>query len=392
MSLTGDYYLETTRSSHSTLRYKDIYIHSKYDPVKEGINLVRDIITTGKKCIIIYGMGLAYHVEALIRRNQELKIIIIERSPEIISYLKKTKRDRLFQSVRLYLGDINSLESWLFEIIEENEADSILQYQHKVSVSLDPDYYAMAEKLVGNCIKYKLQSYLTTLAFSGRWHENILKNLIAIHRCHRISQKSDLPIFLIGSGPSLDLHIEKLSQLNNMGLVVALAPAYKRLLDAGVEVHYLISVDGGKANLSHFLPEDRQDDNSVLITTLSVCPAVIRHWKGDILLINQSLPLEDKLLTGWLNIPMRGNVALAAFSVARHLSSGDIYLMGLDFAFSRGLYHFRGNRLELGLLASTGRFLSMEKQLYSMIHRFRCASVASFDGDRVLTNLAMQSY
>ncbi|MDH5680127.1 MAG: DUF115 domain-containing protein [Spirochaetota bacterium] len=390
--MTGEYSLEKSRNSLPTLKYKDIYIHSKYDPAKEGENLIRDILWENKKCIVIYGMGLAYHVEALIRQKHELKIIIIEKSPEILSLLKKTNRDKLFHSVRLYLGDLNGLEPWLFQAIEEYEADSVLQFQHKVSVSLDPDYYNLAGKIVANCIKYKLQSYITTLGFSRRWHENILKNLRAIDRCHRISKKSDLPVFIIGSGPSLDQHIKELSSLNNKGLVIAIAPVYQRLLDAGVEVHYLITVDGGIANLRHFLPEDKRHANTVLITTLSACPAAIRLWEGEILLINQSLSLEKRILEHCPEVPMRGNVALAAFSVAQHLSDGAIYLIGLDFAFSRGLYHFKGNRLELSLLSSTGRFKSMETMLYSMIHRFSTSVVESFDGERVLTNLAMRSY
>ncbi len=386
------YTLELSKKGQSTLKYKDKYLHSKYDPIKEGMKLASSLPFKGKKYVIISGLALGYHITPLLDGDQKINVLVLESSVEVVNYLEKTFRLSLLREAKLFFGDLSYLNNWLFQHIEEDQSDSILFFDHKPSIEIDPDYYKKAKIIVNNVLKYKLQSYLTTLGFAQRWHENSLKNLKAYSRFSMLSQKSDLPIFLVGSGPSLDDQIKHLSKLANVGIIIAFAPAYHRLVEEGVSVHFLISIDGGIANRIHLSQYRLRDESTVLISTLSVTPHLFHLWKGDILLLNLELPIEEYLLDDIPGIPMQGNVALAAYWMAQKMTSGDIYLIGMDFAFTNGAYHFKGNQLEDTLAFSGNRLRPYDRRFYDIISRFKKTTIPGQDGKEIQTNLAMQSY
>ncbi len=392
MPTESHYSLESSKKGPVTLKYKHKYLHSKYDPIKEGIKLASSLPIEGKKNIIIFGLALGYHITPLLDRDQMINVIVIESSVEVPGCLKKCHRLSLLKDVKLFFGDLSQLNNWFFQNIEEEYSDSILLFDYIPSLGIDPDYYKKAKTIVNDVFKYKLQSYLTTLGFGRRWHENCLKNLKLYSRFSVLDNKSTLPVFLVGSGPSLDDQIMKLPELSNRGIVIALAPGYHRLVEEGVRVHFLVSTDGGIANRIHLSQNGPRDEATILISTLSVTPRILRLWDGNILIMNLELPLEDYLLDDIPGIPMQGNVALAAFWIAQRISSGPIYLLGMDFAFTRGAYHFKGNRMEDILTFSGDKVRPYDTRFYDIISRFKRVAVPGHNGTEIKTNLAMQSY
>ncbi len=386
------YTLELSKKGLPTLKYKDKYLHSKYDPINEGIKLANSLPTEGKRNIIIFGLALGYHITPLLDRDPMINVIVIESSVEVLGCLKECNRWSLLKNVKLFFGDLSQLNNWFFQNIEEEQSDSILLFDYIPSIGIDPNYYEKAKKIVNDVFKYKLQSYLTTLGFGKRWHENCLKNLKLYSRFSVLVNKSTLPVFLVGSGPSLDDQITKLPELSNRGIVIALAPTYHRLVEEGVRVHFLVSTDGGIANRIHLSQHGPRNEATILISTLSVTPYILRLWKGNILIMNLELPLEEYLLDDIPGIPMQGNVALAAFWIAQRITSGPIYLIGMDFAFTRGAYHFKGNRMEDILAFSGNKVRPYDTRFYDIISRFKQVTIPGQDGTEIKTNLAMQSY
>ncbi len=385
--------LQTSKNGLPILKYKDICLHSPYDPVRDAQKSLSSLDFKNKKIIIIYGLALGYHVEYILNLNLKSQIIVIEKNPEIIEYLKKSHRLDIFRNhIHLFVDDLKTLENSLDFLIEEQSADNIIQWDHKPSLSIGEEYYNQAKFCVNKILKIKLQSYITTLGFSKRWHENILKNLKYIRHFYKLNKKLDVPVFIIGSGPGLDDHLRHLPSLKNYGIIIALAPVFHHLIKQGIDPHFVISTDAGIANRIHHLPDNSSISKTILVTSLSVSSYIFKTWKGDILIINQKLPLEDYLLDNTMEIPMKGTVFISSFELAKQISSGPIILLGLDFAYHKGKYHFCENNMEKIFLFKSNKLNNFDNQLHQFLQRFQKVILKGYYNDDILTNSSMESY
>ena len=76
--------LEETRNGQNTIKVNGIYLHSKYDPIKEAIsfvnaNIEEDQNTSG---YLVLGLGLGYHVAELANRTNK-QITVLEPNKEL---------------------------------------------------------------------------------------------------------------------------------------------------------------------------------------------------------------------------------------------------------------------------------------------------------------------
>ena len=62
--------IQETRSGEKTVAIasgdkRPVFLHSRYDPVKEANQLVGGVVTDDKFCFVVGGLGLGYHILAL---------------------------------------------------------------------------------------------------------------------------------------------------------------------------------------------------------------------------------------------------------------------------------------------------------------------------------------
>ena len=55
----------TARNDLPTLRYQGRLLHSLYDPIAEAEKLVVPLVEAGPELIVLFGLGLGYHLNAL---------------------------------------------------------------------------------------------------------------------------------------------------------------------------------------------------------------------------------------------------------------------------------------------------------------------------------------
>ncbi len=381
------YSIEISKNGYPTLKFNESYIHSRYNPVLEGLRLTKTLDIDNKNCIIVFGMGLGYHIMPLLELG--IRILVIEKNPDIINCLRQVGYTNRFSSIHLYTGDVLGIELWLSDRV--SEGDSVIFFDHNPSSKLDTHYYNTAKNIAYGIIKSNIHSYITSLGFSKRWHENVIKNVIHLNRFLKVNKNVDMPVFIIGSGPTLDQNIDKLAKIKNKGILICLAPSYRRLLASNIIPDFVISTDGGIANRMH-ISGHSFNNKSILITSLSVSTNIINTWKGNILIINNGLTIEDYLLDDFIKIPMQGTVASAAFLFAKKLFRGSVFLFGIDFAFTNGLYHHKGAGLESKILFTTNKLSPFENKYYKLITGFNISTVKNYSGKDILTSLPMESY
>ena len=102
-----------TRSGHPSLRYKNILIHSLYDPIKESVGISRGFNLKEGDNVLLYGFGLGYHIRYILDiLGEKGRLYVIELNREVFSSALSL----------LDLSDILSREN-LEIIISENQRD-----------------------------------------------------------------------------------------------------------------------------------------------------------------------------------------------------------------------------------------------------------------------------
>jgi hypothetical protein len=123
-----------------------------------------------------------------------------------------------------------------------------------------------------------------------------------------------------------------------------------------------------------------------------VHPLVIRHWNGEIIIINIDLPLEETAYPEAVRLPVAGTVAATAYKFARWISSAPCYFAGLDLAFPQGRYHHQGSLAEEKWIFNSEKMLTAETQMRKFIRKFNVLKVQDWSNREISTNSAMNSY
>ena len=102
--------LEETRNGHKTIKVNGIYLHSKYDPIKEAQSFVNSNLNVDENPTgyLVLGLGLGYHILDLASRTDK-KIIVLESNKNIYNFACDICQIHQLTNVRVITG-INSDE------------------------------------------------------------------------------------------------------------------------------------------------------------------------------------------------------------------------------------------------------------------------------------------
>lgn len=98
--------LEETRNGYKTIKVNGIYLHSKYDPIKEATSFVNSNLSEEESPsgYLVLGLGLGYHIAELANRTEK-RIIVLESNKNLcnlandICGIEKYKRVRVISNI-----------------------------------------------------------------------------------------------------------------------------------------------------------------------------------------------------------------------------------------------------------------------------------------------------
>jgi len=162
--------LEKSKSGSYTLKYNGKYIHSKYDPEKEAVSFCkRNIKLINKEIVIIYGLGLGYHIKELRKIVNEKLIYVLELNNEIINICKKVN-NQIFMDKNIKIVG-NDERKFIENLIYDN---NILIYKPSLEMlkNIDFKFYRLLnsiefiqEKSTLELINENIQKYFKELCF-----------------------------------------------------------------------------------------------------------------------------------------------------------------------------------------------------------------------------------
>ena len=375
----GSYLLIDTQSGKKTLLYRngrEIRLHSAYDPVKEAERSVSVFRKGRASFLIVSGIGLGFHIDALKKKYPDTPILAIEPEREVIQAATATYPEHLHGVTLITEGsDLGRI----FESLDMAEFFGVSHYIHNPSYQIRKEFYDRTIADINQYISSKVSDLLTRFEFEALWIENIFSN---IHRLASSAQVKDLfgrfrgyPGIIVSAGPSLRKNIRHLQAMRERAVIVCVDTAAKVLEKMRVTPHILMTLDAQKHSIRHFL--GLRDHKPVLLADHVCSPKVLRLYKGRKILsttskyytdMQGSFKRETTPIMDWIeqylppigDLQSGGSVATSAFDLLLNLGCDPIILVGQDLAYTGREIHCSGTHHNDDWLPGIHRFMNID--------------------------------
>lgn len=329
---------------------KKRYIHSKYSPEKEGEEWAEKIFDESKKIYIIFGGGLLYHVEALMKLvNKNDKVVVIEPLLELSSsdiHKEIVENLKEFDNFNIILTNEQfDIINYLKIIISEFDLGKIKVDFLESYKNIFPNDYNIFLKSIKKLIRHIRLNENTMNYFSVEFTENIVSNSFCMAKANYIMEFKDAfkgeTAIIVSAGPSLSKNIELLKNNEDKFLIISGGRTLKTLLDLNIIPHFVVSIDPSLENYRLFEPVI--DSDVPLVTGWLNNKEIGRQYRGRKIFFNNSnIPgiLDNQLFGEEIdNLPGGGSVATFQVSFAEYLGCKKIILIGQDLAYTENKFH-----------------------------------------------------
>ncbi|MDK2815997.1 MAG: hypothetical protein PWR22_626 [Moorella sp. (in: firmicutes)] len=355
-----DNYFEivTARDGSKTLKYSDsrnsYWLHSSYNPIIEAKRWAEGINCSPDDIIIILGVGLGYHVNILVDKVPQGRIIAIEPVQPIkeacYRYWTFNKRNETGR-VLIYSGNI-SLRDFLSLHIEEYRLDKVKVLIYKPLERFFPEVYLKYIREIKDALYILLVSANTKLLFSYTWVENFFKNLFYILTSPPASvfynEFRGKPGIIVSAGPSLNKNIHLLKEAQGKAIILVVGTALRPVLAQGVKPTFAVSIDGSPANYKHF--RELTSHDYPLVFDGIIYPEILCKYQGpkvaSVFYNVFAEWLEQRLEINPARLFIGPSVASTAFDYAVKMGLDPIIFIGQDLAYSGEFTHARGTVYE----------------------------------------------
>ncbi|HPV39972.1 MAG TPA: DUF115 domain-containing protein [Spirochaetota bacterium] len=375
-----------------------LFIHSKFDPVKEAERFIGEIDTAAFDLFIVFGFGFGYHLEELLKRmGDDSLVLVIEKSPLMLRKAMECRDLAPVLAGDRFLMLLEPSEEAIAEALRGKSSRRTSLILHRGSFQAEPDYYGNMQQVVRSYLSTKEVNIATLAKFEKVWASNIARNIgvyVGSPGANIFYDKfRDVPAIVVAAGPSLHRSLDFIGRNRDRAVIIAVDTSYRILMKAGIEPHFCIVVDPQVINARYF--EGSRQSRTVLIADPTVHPSVFRLFPGRVAVTGVAFELMkwiERLSGEKGEVTHGGSVSTNAYDFARRLGASPVYLTGQDLAFTGGHAHARGSYLDEQVHLRTGRLYTAE-----MMNRFQLTAlpkifVKGIRGGTVHTNQKMMIF
>ncbi|HJP18805.1 MAG TPA: 6-hydroxymethylpterin diphosphokinase MptE-like protein [Nitrospinota bacterium] len=184
----------------------------------------------------------------------------------------------------------------------------------------------------------------TSQRFHAVWQNNFNANGQAISKNQGIrplkGKFKDIPVILIGAGPSLDRNIEFLHIAADKSVLIASDASLQPLLKEGISSSFVVCLDP-QAEISKFFQGINTQPFNLIAPTI-IHPKVLSIWEGRVIFYNKfapDIPVLTKiqeLAKQILPLTPGGTVLSIAYDFAFQIGGNPIIFTGQDLSFPEG--------------------------------------------------------
>lgn len=359
--------VEQSKSGMPTLSIleddRKLYFHSKYNPLEESSKFIEKYEDIEEyEHLFFYGLGLGYHLEALMNKHPDKLFTIYEPNPAVIyKYLESKRLDSL---------PIAMLRSifieWNPEVAIPYLQHFLANYNGKTLLVTNNSYERIFPNQVSafneqfKKVVHNQRSNLGVNQFFERnWTINSLLNFNKILETPNIVlEKKDKfkgkPAILVAAGPSLEDEIDNLKHIKKHGLayIIAVGSANKALLKNGIHPDAVTSYDPWTAQegLDVFSDITEQGITTIpLIFGSTVGFNAVTKYTGTLMhmFINQDTVSPYYLGRGQINdtnsmLADAPSIAVITMQLLIRLECNPVILVGQNFAYRNNQHYAAG--------------------------------------------------
>lgn len=333
-----------------------IHLHSAYDPVAEAGVWTAQAEEPDWQIGIVFGFGLGYHVQELMRRFPKRRFVVIEPQPELFASglhvrdLRTILRNPNLRVMLVHEPDARLVASLLFDYLRKHlDQFELGFFGWPPYVRRMPDLWTQVQKHLGEQSRQELINLGTYGQFSIEWEKNCLHNLRISAQDPSVTALQPLfqekPALLVSSGPSLEKNLHLLAEAKDKALIVAVGSAIEVLSRHQIQPDLVVSFDAGADN---FFPFARLDTADIpLVYSNIIYPLVLTEYAGPRFVMGVDVYPYERWLYSQLNED-RGQVrsgpstANVAWDLLLQLGCDPIVFVGQDLALTDNRTHADG--------------------------------------------------
>ncbi|AET70310.1 hypothetical protein Desor_4909 [Desulfosporosinus orientis DSM 765] len=328
-------------------------LHSQYDPSAEAKRIVKDIEEKRDYLILLFGIGLGYHLFELKKRiSPGTRVIIIEHNMDVLKYtLNHVDLSQIFESGQFILvfGD----EKQVGKIALSLAGLGLHNLVHNILVLVLPNYYiysAQNKSALHNISKCLLNTVLAAgndLEDHFFGFSNMCYNTETIMKGHSIDEikgkYKNMPAIIVAAGPSLDNNIQYLKKANGKALIIACDASMRACEKHGVQPDAIASIERVEPTYTFYYKDRKFPEDLVLLAPGSIWPAIYEEFNGEkIIMSRNDKGFEQIWMSVFENLSFVNqghSCATVAFATARQAGCNPIILIGQDLAYTSGKKH-----------------------------------------------------
>ena len=408
-SIFSFWHILPAKNGSLTARLGNMFLHSSYNPEREGQTTAQQLADKNKETLIFMGAGLGWQFCAMAQLMVKSvapcpvkKLVLVEPDPvHFFAALYYLDWSDVFAVEQLVLA-IGCPENSLMGLLEGNSINTgssgvSAAYVYVVPAFIQharPYFDSVIALIERNRSKNEINA-ATYKKFEKLWIRNSMKNLVHIGKCGTVSQLAQVPgdFILVAAGPSLQELLPEIKKWSGSATLVCVETALHALLKIGVQPDFIVITDPQYYAYRHIAGLEAPD--SILVCPLSVHPAVFRFKCRQILLCSEMFPVSsyfESRLGAFGDLGAGGSVASSAWNLCRLLGAENIYLAGLDLSYPAGQTHIKGSSAEEAFLTGANRLATMQNK--NSAYRFSSNPEYAFDyeGKPVLTDARMKMF
>lgn len=316
-----------TRESNATLQVENVFLHSKYYPAKDAEKFIEsnERFYKDKDVVMVYGLGMGYHVKELLKRcNDNCKIYIFDADKEIVKIadnigslenIRKDKRVRIFDNYsQKFLQDFVSIAKLV---------DDILIY--KPSVKLLSDEYMQLKNILEDYNVAKIAVERFSDVMSKNYEYNLSLKTPGIQEFFkRINVKGET-VIIVSAGPSLDYNINNLKKLKGKFKIFSVGRSLNILMNNGINPDMITIIDAQEIVRDQLKGYEESDIPLCFLSTASRW--AVSNYNGPKYMFYNERKTDDIIInTG-------KTVAVATLDIAIKSGAKEIIFIGQDLGF-----------------------------------------------------------
>lgn len=331
---------------------KELYIHSNYNPLEQARAISEFAFEDEKDIIFIFGMGLAYELKEIIKRDYKKTYFIVEPDVHIFRVMLENLDMEFLTKHNLSLmvtDDPQTINNDFNNLVKENNKTSI-------NLIVLPSYQLIYKDLVDKTfelIKRTILSlgsnFVTNINSGKQWAMNYSNNLKYLYDTQPIETLKKtckgVPAVIVGAGPSVEENLEHIKKIWNKALIVPAGNGLSVLEKSGIKAHLAGAMDGWQDSEKIFKDLCINKDINLLYSSqvFSLIPNLIKGHKFLLNQVEMDIQINNNLkwdYSGRFSGPSITNVLAFVLS---NIGCDPIIFLGQDLCYSKGKKYAQGS-------------------------------------------------